>query len=71
MILAEKQTIRTPIEDMLLREMSDDDTKFIVSDDEYSDAVDDLIDTEPGLFDNEDDIDIPVNDSLDNEDLFD
>lgn len=68
MILAEKQTIRTPIEDMLLREMVDDDSKMVTQQDECSEAVDDFLDTEPGLFDNEDDL---FDDELDDEDLFD
>lgn len=37
-------SLRTPIEDMLLREMMDDDTREIVREDENSYAIDDLLD---------------------------
>ena len=58
MILAEKQMIRTPIEEMLLREMIDEDSEFICNNDECSDALDDYLDAEPGMFDNKEDFEI-------------
>ena len=74
MILAEKQIVRTPVEDILLREMVDEDKKFVSDQDECTEAVDEFLDTDPGLFDNEDDLfdlDDDIDDDIDDVDLFD
>ena len=72
MIVEERTSLRTPIEQMLLNEMVEEDTAFIVKEES---EIDDLLDDsdEIDLFDNDDDEisedDLDVNDLLD-EDEF-
>lgn len=51
MILAEKQIIRTPIENMLLKEMVEEDTIEVALESDIASAIDD-ISTNTGLFNN-------------------
>ena len=59
------ETVRTPVEDLLLREMVDEDTEFITDD---STELDDILGsgTEADLFGDDDDLDdgdIDLNDA--------
>lgn len=52
MILAEKQgSVRTPIEQMLLNEMNEEDMQDIIQESDIASAIDD-ISTDTGLFSN-------------------
>ena len=55
MINAEKSTIRTPVEDLLLSEMVMEDANFLIADQDGAD--DDMVidNTSNGLFDDESD----------------
>ena len=48
--------IRTPVEDLFLREMSDDSDRLVCEQDECSGAIDEYLDQDPGLFDNTEDL---------------
>jgi hypothetical protein len=70
MIISEKAKVRTPIEDMLLKEMTDEDTMDTVLESDYVDVLDDDS-TDTGLFGNsssEDDLEDLLGD--DDDDLF-
>lgn len=72
MILEAKKLVRTPIENLFLNEMVEEDTSFIVA---AEDAVDEIVDSDSGkLFDSsssEDELeDMNADDLLDDMDLF-
>ena len=72
MILEAKKLVRTPIENLFLNEMVEEDTSFIVA---AEDAVDEIVDFDSGkLFDSsssEDELeDMNADDLLDDMDLF-
>ena len=68
MINAEKSTIRTPVEDLLLSEMVMEDANFLIADQDGAD--DDMVidNTSNGLFDDESDDDLFEDDYNEDED---
>ena len=68
MINAEKSTIRTPVEDLLLSEMVMEDANFLIADQDGAD--DDMVinNTSNGLFDDESDDDLFEDDYDEDED---